>query len=81
MSLCKELATLSINSTHVFKSKNDPSVSLNSIRVCLDKIINKIRAIIPELAADQATDLGELLMTELNDMDKAIQDAANRIEV
>lgn len=81
MKSCKELTQLSIQLSDVLKQRRDPTHSITLIRNCLSKIIDMNRVIIPEFTADRAQDLGDMLMTELNDMDKAIQDAANRIEV
>lgn len=81
MNSCKELANLSIQFSDRLKAKKDVTQSIDAIKKCLNEIISMSRSIIPELAADKTKDLADLLMAELSDMDKAIQDAANRIEV
>lgn len=57
------------------------SSTVESIRGLLSQLMSMKKIIVPELAADHSKDLEELLISELNDMDKAIQDAADKIEV
>jgi len=78
---CKELVQLSFKTSENIKMKSDVSKPIEDLRQCLNGIIGMNVLIIPELAADKTKDLEKLLMAEISDMDKAIQDAANKIEV
>jgi hypothetical protein len=81
MSRCKELVHLSFKVSEGIKMKSNLSKPIDELRQCLHQLIAMNVLIIPELAADKTKDLEKLLMDEISDMDRAIQDAANKIEV
>lgn len=81
MNRCKDLVQFSFKVSENIKMKLNDSKSMDALKQCLNELIHMNLVIIPELAADKTKDLEKLLMAEINDMDKAIQDAANKIEV
>jgi huntingtin interacting protein 1 len=80
MNRCKELVHLSFKVSEGIKTKSDLSKPIDELRQCLHQLIAMNVLIIPALAADKTKDLEKLLMDEISDMDRAIQDAANKIE-
>jgi len=62
------------------KNKFHDSNTFISLKSCLNKLIAMNVLIIPELL-DKSKDLEKQLMDEMSEMDRAINDAALRIEV
>jgi huntingtin interacting protein 1 len=62
------------------KERADTTETLRLLSACLNGVMDMKRTVVPELAADLSKDLGDLLMQELSEMDRAIQEAANKIE-
>jgi len=54
--------------------------SLTQVKGSLEALLSMKGAILPEFALDDDKNLEEMLMSELGDMEKAIQDAAKKIE-
>lgn len=61
--------------------KEDYRENLAAAKNTLHEIVCLKKTIVPESENNLPNDLGAMLMEELGDMEKAIQDAANKIEV
>ena len=66
-------------STNIKNRIND-SKTFDSLKNCLNQLIATNISIIPELS-DKTKDLEKLLMDEMSEMDRAINDAVLKIEV
>lgn len=80
MARCKELGRASIELNEKVFKKVATKEQLETVSNCLNEVISLKRRILPELAVDLSKDIGALLDQELTDMDKAIKEAAERIE-
>ena len=81
MTLCKNLVSFSIHFNQKMIDRKDVQPDVKSAQQCLNKIISMKSIVIPQLTFDQSQNLEELLTQELSDMDRAIQEAVNKLKV
>ncbi|RWS23018.1 huntingtin-interacting protein 1-like protein [Leptotrombidium deliense] len=80
MNRCKDLISLSISMIDELLLRQDSSTVLRSIETKLNEVLQMKTVILPELSLNDSKNLEDLLFSELSDMDKAIHEAALKIE-
>lgn len=81
MNHCKNLVNSSLQLNQKMRNRVDIKNQLEATSSCVNEIIALRSKIMPQLNLNQNQNLEQLLTQELTDMDKAIEEAVNKLEV